>query len=354
MAGKVLVAMSGGVDSSVASLLLKEQGLEVAGVTMCLGVQEISEGSVSCCGRQAIEDARRVCNRIGIPHHVLDLSKALDKFVVARFIKEYQRGRTPNPCVECNRVLKFRIILENALAMGFDYLATGHYARIVREGGQLHLVKPKDREKDQTYFLYPIRRESLERILFPLGSYSKDEVRSLAAEAELPVASKEESQEICFVREKDYGDFLAKRMKDIRTGAIVDEAGKKLGEHRGIPFYTVGQRRGLGISGSHPYYVKSIDAEKNLIVVTGSGGLSARGLVAAEVTMLAHRLPHRVLAKIRYRNRETGCTVTWRDHRLEVLFDREQRAVTPGQSVVFYDGDRVLGGGIIEKALYRE
>ncbi len=244
---KVLVAMSGGVDSSVAALLLKEAGYAVTGVTMCLGIRREGDRA-SCCGGDAIEDAKRVCGQLEIPHFVFDFALLMEELVISKFTSEYLNGRTPNPCVDCNRYLKFGSLLQKALAMGFDFLATGHYAIIERMGDSWRLKRPKDRNKDQTYFLYPIKKGNLPSILFPLGMLSKEEVRARARKSGLHVAHKVESQDICFVTQGNYGQFFEERNLSAAAGNIVDQEGKILGRHRGIAHYTIGQRSGLGIS----------------------------------------------------------------------------------------------------------
>jgi len=346
---KVMVAMSGGVDSSVAALLLKERGYEVRGVTMCFGVKGTADAKASCCGPEALEDARRVCERLGIPHHVMDLSEDLEEQVIKRFVLAYLEGITPNPCVDCNRYLKFGTLLQRARAMGFEYLATGHYAGIEKNGSGYLMKKPKDRQKDQTYFLYPIRGEALASILFPLASFTKEEVRGMAQGAGLPVAGKPESQDICFVTGKNHGDFVAGRAPGIRPGPIMDMRGKVLGEHKGIVHYTIGQRGGLGISYRTPLYVSAIDARGNRIVVGERKDLKARGLVAGDLNILVWPWPERVFAKIRYRKKEFQCSIFRQRDSILVTFAEEQEAVAPGQAVVFYDGDAVLGGGRIER-----
>lgn len=355
MKKKVLVAMSGGVDSSVAALLLKEGGYEVTGMTMCLGVagSEDSE-EARCCGPAAIEDARRVCNKLGIPHYVLDYSVHLEEKVIRKFIAEYGRGRTPNPCIDCNRYLKFGSLLATALSSGFDFMATGHYAEIGRDEQGYFLKRPRDRAKDQTYFLYPIAPEALESILFPLAPFTKDEVREMAHKADLPVAGKDESQDICFVTQKSYRAFVAGKVQGIRPGAIVDLKGNKLGEHQGISSYTVGQRSGLGISSPSPLYVVSLNAETNRVIVGEKKDLKAKGLIAGDLNILAGagHLPSVADAKIRYRKKAARCAISVQEDKLRVLFDENQEAITPGQAVVCYQDDRVLVGGVIEEVLH--
>jgi tRNA-specific 2-thiouridylase len=351
MSKKVMVAMSGGVDSSVAAMLLTDKGYDVSGVTMCLGIAA-EEDSARCCGATAIDDAKRVCDRLKIPHYVFDYALELEDKVIAKFISEYKKGRTPNPCVECNRYLKFGSLLEKAKVLGFDFLATGHYAAIEKNEDGYFLSRAKDRMKDQTYFLYPMPYEGLRNVLFPLAALTKDEVRGLAKKASLPVAEKQESQDICFVTQKNYQQFLLERGQEFRPGPIVDMQGKILGRHRGIIFHTIGQRGGLGISHATPLYVVSIDPDTNCIVVGEKKDLMAKGLVAGDMNMLVQSWPGQVYAKIRYRKKEALCNVTAANGRLRVIFAEEQEAITPGQSVVFYENDRVLGGGTIEEVLH--
>ena len=344
--------MSGGVDSSVAALLLKKQGYTVVGVTMCLGVEDIETGSVSCCGPQAINDARSVCHKLNIPHHVFDFSLELNKFVIQNFIDEYSQGRTPNPCIRCNEYLKFNILLKKAQAMGFQYLATGHYARIVFQNEKGFLKRPKDREKDQTYFLYGIKRQNLSSILFPLGDFEKPEIRRMAKKAHLPVAEKAESQDICFVHNGNYRTLL-KKIKQKGTGRITALDGTILGSHQGIENYTIGQRRGLGIAAAKPLYVVAIDREKNRIIVGNKEDIEANGLTASSPNLLVDKLPEKdVYAQIRYSHTPALCQAQSSNHRLSVKFKYPQQAVCPGQSVVLYENDTVLGGGIIEEILH--
>jgi tRNA-specific 2-thiouridylase len=349
MGNKVLVAMSGGVDSSVAALLLKNEGYDVSGLTMCLGIP--TEDDAKCCGASAIDDAKRVCDRLKIPHYVFDYALELENKVIANFISEYQKGRTPNPCVECNRHLKFGRLLDKALMLDFDFMATGHYAAIEKNEEGYCLVRPKDKKKDQTYFLYTIPYKRLGNILFPLASLTKDEVRATAKKYSLPVAEKHESQDICFITQKNYQQFLLERGQELKPGPIVDMQGKVLGTHRCIIFHTIGQRGGLGISHPTPLYVVSIDPDKNKIVVGEKKDLMAKGLIAGDINMLVKSWPGQVYAKIRYRKKEALCEVKVENDALKVIFAEEQEAITPGQSVVFYSHDRILGGGIIEEVL---
>ena len=346
---KVAIAMSGGVDSAVAALLLRDGGQEVAGVTMCLGVAPAEGGRAKCCGPREIEDAQKICRALGIRHYVVDFAADLEEKVIGPFVAEYLRGRTPNPCVACNRAIKFGSLLRKALAWGFDGLATGHYARIESAGGGYLLKTPKDRRKDQTYFLHAIPRESLAKVLFPLAGYTKDEVRGIAEQAGLPVFEKPESQDICFMPAEGHGAFLRSRGAGIEPGEIVDREGRILGRHRGIACYTIGQRGGLGLSSPAPLYVLAIDAPRNRLVVGGKTDLRAEGLVADQVNRLVDSFPEEARAKIRYAHRAARCRISEGNGRLTVRFAEPQEAVAPGQSVVLYDGETVLGGGIIRE-----
>ncbi len=352
MGKKVLMAMSGGVDSSVAAMLLIDHGYDVAGVTMRFGT--LTEGDQKrSCTSAAIDDAKKVCDHFRIPHYVFDYETQLEDKVIANFISEYKKGRTPNPCVECNRYLKFGSLLDKALTLGFDFLATGHYAAIEKNEEGYFLIRPKDKKKDQTYFLYAIPHNKLAKILFPLASLTKDEVRDLAKNHSLPVAHKQESQDICFVTQKNSQEFLLERVKEIKPGPIVDIYGKVLGKHCGIIFHTIGQRGGLGISHPTPLYVVSIDPVKNRIVVGEKKDLLGKGLVAVDVNVMAKNWPKQMHAKIRYRKKEALCKVKAENGRFKVIFAEDQEAITPGQSVVFYDHNLVLGGGIIDEVLYK-
>ena len=348
---KVLVAMSGGVDSSVAAMLLQNEGYDVSGVTMCFGIRD--EGNrVRCCGPAAVDDAKTVCDRLKISHYVFDYADKLEEMVIAKFISEYEKGRTPNPCVDCNRYLKFGTLLQKAKILGFDFLATGHYAAIEKNGAGYLLKRPRDKRKDQTYFLYPVPYDDLGAILFPLAALIKDEVRDMAKRSSLPVADKRESQDICFVTQKNYQAFMSGRVQGLKPGLIVDIQGNIMGEHRGIIYYTIGQRGGLGISHRTPLYVVSINPDRNEIVVGEKKDLKAKGLIAGDLNMLAEAWPREVYAKVRYRKKEAACEIIPWDKRIRVEFTKEQEAITPGQSVVFYENDRVLGGGVIEEVLH--
>jgi tRNA-uridine 2-sulfurtransferase len=347
---KVFVAMSGGVDSSAAAVLLKEAGYAVTGVTMCLGIAEDGDRT-RCCGLDAIDDAKHVCDQLQIPHFVFDFASEMEERIINKFTAEYLRGRTPNPCIDCNRYLKFGTLLAKARGIGFDYLATGHYARIEQLGRSWRLLRPKDRIKDQTYFLYPIKADDLSSILFPLGELNKGEVRALAKKAGLHVSQKAESQDICFVTQGDYRQFLARRNLSYTAGDIVDLAGKKLGRHRGIIFYTIGQRSGLGISAAKPLYVVDIDARDNRVIVGGKNDLLATGLIAGDINLLTAELPDEAEAKIRYRKKAAWCKVEKEGDKLRIVFKETQESITPGQAVVLYAGDEVLGGGVIEEVI---
>jgi len=339
--------MSGGVDSSVAALLLKEAGFSVVGVTMCLGIKS-DHGGKRCCGPESITDAREVCQRLGIKHYVIDFSRELEDKIIFNFIDSYKKGKTPNPCVDCNKFIKFGALLKKAKGLGFDYLATGHYAKIEKGKKSFFLKRPKDKGKDQTYFLYPIKKEDLGSILFPLADYLKPEVRDIARANKLKVFDKPQSQDLCFILEKKYTDFINQKEKG-REGIIVDIEGKVLGKHKGISFYTVGQRKGIGLSSENPLYVLAIDSQDNKLIVGEKDKLSQKGFFAAELNLLVDKLPSKAKAKIRYAHSGSECRIENIGNKLKVIFSQKQEAITPGQSAVFYEGDRVLGGAVIEK-----
>lgn len=350
---QVLLGMSGGVDSSVSAILLQEQGYEVIGATMILWPDEAK--SAACSSGNAASDARQVCERLGIKHYTFDYSKEFRHYVIDDFISSYSQARTPNPCIECNRYLKFGLLAEEAAKMGIFKLATGHYARIgfSEEYGGYALKKAANLSKDQSYFLYAIPRPLLPRIIFPLGELSdKDEVRRIASEHGLKIAQKPESQEICFISGTDYGAYLERNLEQIPTaGDIIDTEGKVLGRHRGLIYYTVGQRKGLGIAAPHPLYVVALDKENNVLIVGEEQKLYTKTARAKDMHyLLTERLNAlcRVRAKIRYRAPETEAWLRpLTEDLVEVEFSEAQRAVTPGQSIVFYLEDYILGGGKI-------
>lgn len=344
--GKVLVAMSGGVDSSVAALLLAERGLDIAGLTL----YRQGDGQAGY-GPREVEDAAKVCRMLGIPHHAVDFGADLERLVIEPFLAEYRRGRTPNPCVLCNRDVKFGMVLEKARQLGCGGLATGHYARIVDRGGKPALAVPRDRRKDQTYFLYRVRRDAIGRVHFPLGEHTKQEVRALASRAGLPVSQREESQDICFIPRGGIGTFLAERFPGIGPGRMVDRSGQIVGTHRGIVHYTIGQRARLSAGRGDLLYVLAIDPAANLVVVGPKEALLSVGLEAAEVNLLVDDMPDAARAKIRFAHRPAPCRVEAGPDSLRVAFDEPQEAVTPGQSVVLYREGIVLGGGTIRRAL---
>jgi len=353
---KVMVGMSGGVDSSVAAALLLEKGYDVIGVTMHMWEDPTTEDvrEDACCSLSAVEDARRVANKLKIPHYVLNFKDIFKKTIVDYFIDEYLKGRTPNPCIACNKFIKFGIFIEKALSMNIDYVATGHYARIVYDNDKERylLKKALTKEKDQSYVLYNIKKENLSRVLFPIGDYDKNEVRNLAKKYELPVATKPDSQEICFIQDNDYAGFINRIAKEnIKPGYFVDTKGNILGEHKGIINYTIGQRKGLGISFGKPMYVVRIDSKNNQVVLGDAEDLFSTELIAEDVNFLSIdslEEPLKVNAKIRYSAKESPATIyPLEEGKVKVIFEQPQRAITPGQSVVFYDGDIVVGGGII-------
>jgi len=349
---KAAVAMSGGVDSSVTAALLLEQGYEVIGLTMRLDDDLPPDGLT-----EAARDARLVAETLGIPHQVVDLREIFRERVIRPFLAAYARGETPNPCIECNHYLKFGVLLERALELGATHLATGHYACVAEEGGRFVLRKARYAQKDQSYVLFNLREADLSRILLPLGEFRKSEVRALAERLGLPVAQKPESQEICFVPDDDYHAYLAQHAPEaLQPGEIVDTSGRVLGRHRGVPLYTIGQRRGLGIAAPEPLYVTRLDSPGRRVIVGSNAEVFAPGLLAGKWNWLvpecAGQAEVRAAAKIRYHHEAAPCrALPQADGRMRIEFSDPQRAVSPGQSVVLYDGDRVLGGGIIEAPL---
>ncbi|MBN1176280.1 MAG: tRNA 2-thiouridine(34) synthase MnmA [Dehalococcoidales bacterium] len=342
---KVAIAMSGGIDSSVAAALLKEQGHEVTGVTM-----EVIPPSNPAAGVLAGEMA----GKLGIPHHIVELREIFARRIIENFCREYSRGRTPNPCVLCNRDIKFGVLWERAKGMGADYLATGHHARVVQDekSGHYLLKKGADKRKDQSYFLCRLGQEQLGRAMFPVGNMTKEQVRRLAGELGLSMADRPESQEICFIPDDDYTGFLKGRIPGAAVpGPVLDSEGKIIGEHRGIIHYTVGQRKGLGIAAKEPLYVIAIDAERNAVIAGTKEQTHGTELVAGDLNWIAvspPEAPVKVKAKIRYGHAEAEATVTPIDNdSVSVTFNKPQTAITPGQTVVFYNVDTVIGGGTI-------
>jgi tRNA-specific 2-thiouridylase len=339
---KVAVALSGGLDSSVAALLLKEAADEVTGIHMRLW----DSPDFNYQARRA-ED---VCRILDIPYHEVDLQTEFQSCVVDYFCREYQLGRTPNPCVACNQHIKFGVLLDKALSLGAEYLATGHYARVVHSKDGHRLLKAKDSRRDQSYFLYTLTQERLGHVLFPLGEHSKDEVKQMAKQLGLPAATRS-SQDICFISQKNYGVFLSQRFGTL-PGDIVDTKGRKLGEHRGIAFCTIGQRHGLGLASGKPLYVIRIEPESNRVVLGPEQELYSQKLIAAKLNWMSGELPRRptiVRARIRYRSKEAEATLFFRNDSVDVQFVQSQKAVTPGQAIVFYNTDELLGGGTIHE-----
>jgi len=336
------VALSGGVDSAAAALLLTEASCEVIGIHMRL--RESSDFD-----RQA-QRAENICRILGIPYHQFDLQKEFEFCVIDYFCREYRQGRTPNPCVACNEQMKFGVLLDKALSLGADYLATGHYARVKHSQDGHHLLKAKDVSRDQSYFLYTLTQEKLRRVLFPLGGHSRDEVKQMARQTGLPTATKS-SQDICFISQKNYGAFLSQRFGTV-PGEVVDIGGKRLGRHRGIAFYTIGQRHGLGLASGKPLYVIRMEPESNRVVLGPEKELYSRKLTAHDLNWISGKAPlglATVRARIRYKSREAEATLFFRNESVDVHFAQPQKAITPGQAIVFYNVDEVLGGGIIDE-----
>lgn len=355
---KVMLGMSGGVDSSVAAAILLEQGYEVIGVTLQIWQdmdEELKKSEGGCCSLSAVDDARRVANKLGIPYYVLNFKDIFNKTVIEYFKEEYFKGRTPNPCIACNRHVKWQAMLDKAISMGIDYIATGHYAKVMFDTatGRFVLKKSVTDKKDQTYALYNLTQEQLSRTLMPVGDYPKDRIREMARELGLSVASKPDSQEICFINDNDYGKFLTENCdKKIVPGKFVDTSGKVLGNHKGIVHYTVGQRKGLGMTFGKPMFVVALDAKNNTVVLGDDREVFSNSLMASDLNFISIEKPidgMRVKAKIRYSAIESPAIIhVENDNSIKVDFDEPQRAITPGQAVVFYDGEVVVGGGTID------
>lgn len=350
---KAIVAMSGGVDSSVAALFMKEQGYECIGATMKLYDNEDIgiDREKTCCSLDDIEDARAVAYKLGMPYYVFNFKDEFEHKVIDKFISTYEAGGTPNPCIDCNRYLKFEKLMKRMEELQYDCVVTGHYADIEYVNGRYMLKKGKDLSKDQSYVLYSLTQYQLEHTVFPLGKYSKDEIREVAEKNGFINAKKRDSQDICFVPDGDYSKFIEQYMGKIYpSGNFVDKQGNILGKHNGLIRYTIGQRKGLNIALGHPVYVISKDIESNTVVLGSNDDLNKKSLVARDFNWIAQKPDEKIscCAKTRYNMREVPCVAYCNDDKVIVEFDEPVRAITPGQAVVLYDGDYVLGGGTIE------
>jgi tRNA-specific 2-thiouridylase len=354
---RVVVAMSGGVDSSTTAWLLKEKGYEVIGATMCIGMMDRAQGGPArCCGLSDIEDARRVALQLEIPFYVFHLREEFEKEVIQYFCEEYGSGRTPNPCIFCNEKVKFGSFLKRALELGADFIATGHYARLIfDESTRRYLLKKgMDQRKDQSYVLFSLAQDQFHHTLFPLGEQQKEEVRKKAFQLGLRVHDKPESQEVCFIQEPSYHSFLLERLKEsIEPGPIIDQKGNVLGRHKGIAFYTIGQRRGLRMAKGKPLYVIGLDRQKNAVIVGGEKEVYGDTFIVDSLNWVAlrERTPSLTAqVKIRYNHPGSEAILSPKgEDEVEVKFDTPQKAITPGQAAVFYDGETVLGGGWIRE-----
>lgn len=354
--GTVVVGMSGGVDSSAAAYLLKKEGYRVIGVTMQIWQDEdpdkVSEEG-GCCGLSAVDDARAVCQKLDIPYYVMNFKQEFKCNVIDNFVDEYIAGRTPNPCIRCNRYVKWEGLLNRSIEIGADYIATGHYARIIKlPNGRYSIAESATDKKDQTYALYNLTQEQLKRTLMPVGDYTKDEIRSIAEKAGLNVAHKKDSQDICFIPDDDYAGFVDQTGRVIPPeGNFVDKNGNILGRHKGITHYTIGQRRGLGLAMGHYVYVAGINVDKNEVIIGENEDIFTDRLVCSSINLMSiEKLTEerKVKCKIRYGHKgESAIIRQLDDDRIEVLFKEKVRAVTPGQAAVFYEDGHVLGGGII-------
>lgn len=355
---KVLLGMSGGIDSSMAAVLLSEAGYDVTGITIRT-YDSISESCISkekgCCTVESIFEAKKLAGRLGIPHHIVDARDLFTEIVISNFKNEYMQGHTPNPCVVCNPHIKWGIMMKKAAEFGCDLVATGHYAKINSLNGRFFISQGADDTKDQSYFLWMLSQEQLKRTLFPLGDLNKDEVRKLAAEKGFTkLSEKKESQEICFIPEDDYRDFLSKNVdgfhEKISAGNFVDTNGKILGKHKGYPFYTIGQRKGLGVAAGYPLYVKKIIPENNLVILGKQEDLFDEMMMVRDWQLMKYdTLPEgfEAMIKIRFRSKGYPGKLSLKGNMVEVSFTEKVPAVTPGQSAVFYENDDVVGGGII-------
>lgn len=356
---KVVIGMSGGVDSAVAAYVLKEQGYEVIGITMKLWEEDAdnyAEDYGGCCSLSSVEDARLVADKLDIPFYVISYKEDFMKTVVDDFVEEYLNGRTPSPCIRCNKYIKFDALLETAKSLGAYYVATGHYGLVKKDedSGRYLIKKSKEERKDQSYMMYSLSQDQIKHVLMPLGVYeTKEEVRAIAEREDLIVARKKDSQEICFVTDDDYARFVKEHtLKPIPKGNFVDKSGKVLGQHKGIIHYTIGQRKGLGMTFGKPMYVIKIDPEKNEVVLGDDEDVFTTELCAKALNFIPfEKAPeaYKCSAKVRYSSKTSPCTIyNLDDNRVRVIFDLPQRAVTPGQAVVFYQDDLLVGGGVIE------
>jgi tRNA-specific 2-thiouridylase len=354
---RVVVGMSGGVDSSATAALLLEQGYDVVGITLKLWPQDcVSRAEDKCCGPQAVTDARAVCHKLGVPYYLIDEAEEFQSKVIQYFADEYKAGRTPNPCVMCNQNLKFGRLIDRADQLGAKYIATGHFARVEKsgDGSRVLLKRGRDSRKDQSYFLFSLRQDQLARARFPLGEKTKSDTREIARHCNLKTANKEESMEICFVPDNDYGRFLQQaKLVQKHQGEIVNLHGQVLGHHEGVEFYTIGQRKGLGISSPKPLYVVELDAEKNRVVVGDDSALDCDEFVAQRCNWIPFDTPpesFEATVKIRYNHPGTLARVTPLPNGVaKVRLQTPQRAITPGQAAVFYQDDLVIGGGWITR-----
>lgn len=353
---RMIVAMSGGVDSSVAAALLKDQGYDVIGVFMKLWSEPTENPKENiCCSVEASTAARSVAQKLGIPFYVVNFAEEFKKSVVDNYIKEYENGRTPNPCVICNRDIKGELLFNKMKELDAEYLATGHYCQIKNDKKGYHLLQAKDKNKDQTYFLWTLTQEQLSHLLFPVGDLTKPEVRDLARKYNLPTAEKRESQGICFIPDRDVADFLHRHAQKLtKPGEIINMDNNIIGQHQGLINYTIGQREGLGLGGPNAYYVVRLDIDKNQLIVGDDKDLYRRDLIATDLNWImkvesGQGIVHSIGARIRHGHPIEDCTIKAESgKRIAVSFDAPQRAITPGQSIVFYKDEEVLGGGVIK------